>query len=156
MTTYEKIIRDYELTTAATKYYFGFDYHGSMYGLEMTYAELSAMFKQDRAAASKGGMIKVRIRSTREQRIEMVHSGRAHLIGKTENIHDKESKYNAGTQFEKWVAEMVYGLEWKVDSTPYWIAGDLNVNGEQIQVKFDDATLTDERATAKAMRERIA
>lgn len=156
MTTYEKILREYELTTAATKYYFGFDYHGDMYGLEMTFSELSEMFKQDRAAASKGGMVKVRIRSTREQRITLVHSGRAVLIGKVENIHAEESKYNAGTQFEKWVAEVVYGLEWQVDSTPYWVAGDLTVNGEQVQVKFDGATLTDERATARAMRERIA
>ena len=93
--------------------------------------------------------MKVRIRTSKEQRAEMVASGRAVLLGSMEMLNTAD-KYNKGERFEKIITERLTGEEWHKDSVPFWKAGDIAVNGEQIQVKFDDAELTNEKALRRA------
>ena len=49
-------------------------------------------------------------------------------------------KYNKGEIFEKLVTEY-FGQVWKKDNIPFYIDGDINVNGKKIQIKLDSATL---------------
>jgi hypothetical protein len=57
-------------------------------------------------------------------------------------------KYNKGEIFEKLVTEY-YGQTWKKDSVPFYVDGDLNINGEKIQIKLDSATLTNTKQLKK-------
>jgi hypothetical protein len=49
-------------------------------------------------------------------------------------------KYNKGEIFEKLVTEY-FGQVWSKDNVPFYIDGDINVNGKKIQIKLDSATL---------------
>ena len=148
--TLTEMLTLYATLTAAHKYILGFVTGGNLYYIALTFAELVTAAKFDRAAASKGGMTKVRIRTSKEQRAEMVTSGRAILLGSVEMLNTAD-KYNKGERFEKIITERLTGEEWHKDSVPFWKAGDIAVNGEQIQVKFDDAELTNEKALRKAL-----
>lgn len=148
--TLTEMITLYATLTAAHKYILGFVANGNLYYIALNFSELTAAAKFDRAAASKGGMTKVRIRTSKEQRAEMIASGRAVLLGKVEILNTAD-KYNKGERFEKIVTERLTGKEWHKDSVPFWVAGDIAVNGEQIQVKFDDAELTNEKVLRKAL-----
>lgn len=58
-----------------------------------------------------------------------------------------ESKYNNGEIFEKIVTEK-FGQVWEKDSIPFTEAGDINVNGTAYQIKFQNATFTNEKTLA--------
>ena len=53
------------------------------------------------------------------------------------------SKYNRGEIFEKLVTEH-YGQVWVKDNIPFTEQGDINVNGVEIQIKFEKATFINE------------
>ena len=144
-----EMINLYRLMTAAHKYILGFEYFGNLYYLVLSFAELVECLKGDRASTAKGGMRKIRVRTTADQRYAFVKSGKAVLIGSIEMLNNR-GKYNKGEWFEKIVTEMLTGNEWHKDSTPFWKAGDIEYKGEQIQIKFDDAELTNEKALTRA------
>lgn len=53
---------------------------------------------------------------------------------------------NGGHAFEQMVANY-YGIEYSKDDAPFWVKGDLQINGEETQVKFNDGTfITEETA----------
>ena len=45
---------------------------------------------------------------------------------------------------ERWTSET-----WVKDSVPFWVAGDMRVDGVEVQVKLDGAELTNERTLAR-------
>ena len=136
------------LTTAYSKnsashiYYFGFIVAGLLYVVTgMTFDELSAFFRMDRASTAKGGFAKVRIRA---------HSGdlkallpKALLIGSADLLNDP--KWNKGEMFEKVITEMFTSEKWAKDSVPFFLAGDAVINGENVQLKLNGAALTNEK-----------
>jgi len=78
-----------------------------------------------------------------------VESGKALLMGTAEMLED--DKHNRGEIFEKIITETLTGKTWKKDSTPFWKAGDIELNGEQIQIKLSEAELTNEKAITAAL-----
>ena len=58
-------------------------------------------------------------------------------------------KYNKGENFERIITELLTGETWVKDSVPFNVAGDIVVNGENIQIKFDGAEITNERLLKK-------
>ena len=60
----------------------------------------------------------------------------------------ESEKYNKGEIFEKIVTEY-FGQEWKKDTIPFWEQGDINVDGKEIQIKFDGATLMNTKQVKK-------
>lgn len=58
------------------------------------------------------------------------------------------SKYNKGECFEKAVFE-IYNQEWKKDNIPFWVQGDININGIEFQIKLDGATLINSKTLGK-------
>ena len=50
--------------------------------------------------------------------------------------------------FKKAITEY-FGQEWKKDTVPFWIQGDIRVNNTEIQIKFDGATLLNTKQIAK-------
>jgi hypothetical protein len=57
-------------------------------------------------------------------------------------------KYNRGEIFEKLITEY-FGQEWKKDTVPFWEQGDIRLNGKEVQIKLDTATLTSTKQIAR-------
>ena len=132
----------YNKNSASHSYWFGFTLAGLLYVVcGMTFDELSAYFKNDRASSAKGGFAKVRIKATSADLKALLP--KAILLGGEEILADE--KWNTGIKFEKVVTERIAHQTWERDSVPFWVAGDIELNGTQIQVKFNGAELTNEK-----------
>jgi hypothetical protein len=57
-------------------------------------------------------------------------------------------KYNRGEIFEKLITEY-FGQEWEKDTVPFWEQGDIRLNGKEVQIKLDTATLTSTKQIAR-------
>ena len=132
----------YARKTAAHKYALGFVFNGNLYVVVLSFAELSRYFKLDRASSKRGGFAKIRIKLTAKDRAEL--SATAELIG-AEDLLMKDAKHNKGENFERELTERWTAETWVKDSVPFWMAGDIRVNGEEIQIKLDGAELTNEK-----------
>lgn len=137
-----------ELTTAYNKnsashiYCFGFIVAGLLYAMMgMTFDELSAYFKNDRASTAKGGFRKIRIKANSADLKALLP--KALLIGSADLLNDP--KWNKGEMFEKIITEMFTTEKWVKDSVPFHLAGDAVINGENVQIKLNGAELTNER-----------
>jgi len=148
--TREEMVKVYESLAAAHKYIVGFTLANRLY--YMVYSGMIAddMLKLDKAAESKGGMNKVRVRVSAKLRNMLVHSGKAVYVGSADLLEGND-KYNKGERFERVITELLTGKKWEKDSVPFNVAGDINWNGEEVQIKFDGAELTNERTLTRAM-----
>ena len=132
--------------SASHKYALGFVFGGCLYVITLSFAELSRYFKLDRASSKRGGFAKIRIKLTSKDRAEL--SEKAELLG-AESLLTADPKHNKGENLERVLTERWTSETWVKDSVPFWVAGDLRVNGEEIQVKFDGAELTNERILSR-------
>lgn len=136
----------YNTNSAAHTYYFGFVLAGLLYVVAgMTFAELSAYFKMDRASSAKGGFAKIRIRATVADLTALAPV--ATLLGSADLLLDDH--WNKGEMFEKIITERYTASEWVKDSIPFFKAGDATINGEEVQIKLNGAELTNEKILRK-------
>lgn len=145
MTTAE-MIASYNAHSAAHAYALGFVHSGLLYAIKLSFEELSHYFKADRASSKRGGFAKIRIKLNAKDRAEL--SAKAELLG-ADTILIKDAAHNKGENFERELTERWTGKPWSKDSVPFWIAGDINVNGTEIQIKLDGAELTNEKTLAR-------
>ena len=144
--TKEEMLTRYDARSASHVYALGFRFAGNLYAQKLSFAELTRFAKLDRASQSHGGMLKIRIKLTAKDRAEL--SATAELIG-AEDLLTKDSAHNKGENFERELTERWTAETWVKDSVPFWVAGDITVNGEEVQVKLDGAELTNERTLAR-------
>lgn len=132
----------YNTNSAAHSYYFGFVLSGLLYVIAgMTFDELAAYFKMDRASTAKGGFLKIRIRANTAELKALLPV--ATLLGSAELLMDEH--WNKGEMFEKIITERYTAEQWVKDSVPFFKAGDAEINGEQVQIKLNGAELTNEK-----------
>lgn len=124
---------DYKKFSVADSYIIGFSTGKKIYMVE-TINIPTSLLKEEKASRNQGISLRLRIRSAVKK--EMVNN--AICLGGLEIISD--SKYNKGEAFEKAVTNY-FGMEWKKDNIPFYVAGDIEKNGKQIQIKFEGATL---------------
>ena len=147
--TREEMISRYTALAAAHKYIVGFVANGNLYYTTYTGMIADELLKLDRASSKKGGMLKIRVRLSAKIKGMLIAADKAVLVGGAELL-DTNDKYNKGERFERIITELLTGESWKKDSVPFWKAGDIQLNGEEIQIKLDQAELTNERTLAKA------
>lgn len=141
--------RRYEQVTASVRYSIGFDFKGDLYVVNTTTLNtIAKALKVERAATSKGGGEKIRIRFTTMIKACLIANKKAVKVGNADELKYEGMK-NKGECFERWYYER-NGLTWSKDSTPFWVAGDISLNGEEIQLKYDGATLVNEKTLARA------
>lgn len=141
----EEMLTTYARHSAADAYILGFTHRGILYAIELP--ELpDAVLKLGRASSKRGGMAKIRVRVAKAEKLALIAMGAA-VIGTAEDL-DADAKHNHGENFERIVTEL-NGQRWTKDSVPFWVAGDLNLNGRELQIKLDGAELTNERTLAK-------
>lgn len=136
------LITAYIALTAATEYWFGFILDHKVYVVTgMTFADLRPLLRIEKAAQSKGGHSKIRIKGRVKELAALLP--KAVLLGSEDILTDE--KWNTGIKFEQIVTERIAHQTWVRDSVPFWVAGDIELNGKQIQVKFNGAELTNEK-----------
>lgn len=136
------LIAAYEANTAANEYWFGFVLHHMLYVVTgMTFADLLPFIKMEKAAQSKGGHAKLRIKARVADLAELLPM--ATLLGSEDLLNDPV--WNGGTKFEKIVTERLACQEWAKDSVPFWQGPDIQMGDRMIQVKFNGAEVTNEK-----------
>jgi len=148
--TLTEMITAYNRLTAANGYIFGFIVNHLLYYICFDNHLPAELLKLDRASSKKGGMAKVRIKATAALKQALLASGKAVLLG-TETLLETSDKYNKGERFERIITELLTGQEWHKDSIPFTDAGDIELNGKQIQIKLDQAELTNEKILTKVL-----
>ena len=146
MTDHE-MIATYHAHSAAHSYALGFVFNRALYVAKLSFEELARYFKLDHTSAKRGGYAKIRIRMTAADRAEL--SAKAELLG-SEDLLAKDAAHNKGENFERELTERWTNETWVKDSVPFWVAGDIRVGEEEIQIKLDGAELTNERTLTRA------
>lgn len=141
--TREEMIRKYNALAAATAYIVGFVLNGMLYYTMSAHINPDYL-KLDRMSSKRGGWAKIRVKLTAADRKALVFCGKAILLGSADLLNT-EDKYNKGERFERIITETLTAETWVKDSVPFNVAGDITLNGEQVQVKFDGAELTNEK-----------
>ena len=100
--------------------------------------------KFDRMSSKRGGWAKIRVKLSAMDRKTLVARGQAILLGSADLLETAD-KYNKGERFERIITETLTGEQWVKDSIPFNVAGDITLNGQEVQIKFDGAELTNER-----------
>lgn len=140
-------IKNYRKFSAADSYVVGFFYNHNVYMIELD--EIAPRFiTLERESEKNGGGMSLRLRLRKDYKEQLIRKG-AELIG-TENLI-KDSKYNKGEAFERIVTEK-FGQTWEKDNVPFWVAGDISLENKEIQVKFENATITTERGIENARK----
>ena len=144
--TKTEMLTAYERLSASHVYALGFVHAHDLYVVRLSFAELTVFAKLDRASQSHGGMLKIRIRLTAKDRAEL--SAKADRLG-AEDLLTADPKHNKGENLERELTERWTAERWVKDSIPFWKAGDIRVDGVEVQVKLDGAELTNERILGK-------
>lgn len=131
----------YERYSAAHKYILGFTYKKQVYMLIVDKLDPSMVYTTT-ASRNQGTALRYRLR--REQKMALLH--KAVCLGSTDIL--VADKYNKGELFEKIVTER-YNQQWCKDSTPFYMDGDLTVDGIKYQIKFEYASLCTSKTLAK-------
>ena len=142
--TLNEMITLYNTLSAADGYIVGFVLNHLLYYVQFDGHLPTEILKFDRASSKRGGMAKVRVRVASEIRKAMVANGQAVLLG-SEELLNTADKWNKGERFERVITETLTTTAWVKDSVPFNVAGDIELNGKQIQIKFTDAELTNEK-----------
>ena len=142
----KNLLNAYKATTAAAAYIIGFLMNDKVYTIYLN--DLPEwLISMDRESTSHGGARKLRIRMTTIARHRLLNLGAAYIGTASEVL---ASRKNKGEAFEQWVTENA-GQEWHKDSVPYYMDGDITINGTKYQIKFESASLANENTIAKAM-----
>ena len=141
--TRKEMIDRYNALAVATAYIIGFVMNGSLY-YTMSAHIADEFLKLDRMSSKRGGWAKIRVKLSSADRKALVETGKAILLGSVDLLNTAD-KYNKGERFERIITETRTGETWVKDSVPFNVAGDITLDGQEVQVKFDGAELTNER-----------
>lgn len=143
--TKQTMIKNYRKYSAADSYIVGFVLNKMLYFVEM--AEIKPRFLNvEVASRNQGENLRLRIKKAQK---ESLMKKNPICLGFSDLLN--EEKYNKGEIFEKLVTEY-YGQEWKKDTIPFWVQGDINVDGREVQIKLDSATLMNTKQVKKLQK----
>jgi hypothetical protein len=142
------MIKNYRKFSAADSYIIGFTYKHEVYMVEVK--EIAPRYMRvEHESSKKGGCAKLQLRLTNQYMEQLIRKG-AQVIGDEDML---VGEYNKGVEFERIISEM-NGVEYRgKDSVPFYEAGDLNVDGREIQIKFNGAQIVVERTLKRLQKE---
>ena len=129
-------IRKYRKYSAADAYIIGFTYGHNLYAAMVD--EIAPRFMRvERESSKKGGKEKLQLRLTNKDKEYLMRNGAECLGADTLLIGD----YNKGVEFERIISEK-NGMEYRgKDSVGFWVAGDICIDGKEVQVKLEGAQI---------------
>lgn len=142
------MLKKYNKVAYTHNYFLGISYKGNIYVVYCRAEDLLPVVKLDKA--SRGAGYALRFRPTRAQK-ELLMSMSDKMLLCSKEFFDsavKNSRYNKGEILEKMLTEF-FGQKWVKDSVPFTKAGDIEVDGIAYQIKFENATFTNEKILAR-------
>lgn len=134
--TKDTMIRNYRKFSAADAYILGFIYKHNAYMVEVK--EIAPRYmKVERCSMQNGGARKLQFRLNNQYKEELIRKGATCIGDESIVIGD----YNKGVEFERLVYEKNGQAYRGKDSVGFWVAGDININGRELQVKFEGAQI---------------
>ena len=137
----QTMIRQYRRFSGADGYIVGFEYKKNIYIIEV--AEIMPRWMSVQHSSSRTGRVpKLQMSINNKAKEQFIRKG-ATCLGSEDLIICDD--LNKGFAFERLVSEY-YGIEYRgQDNVGFWVGGDLEVDGEQIQIKFQNAQIVSER-----------
>lgn len=143
------MIKYYRKASVAEKYIIGFSYKHEIYMTEVE--EIMPRFLTvEKASGNRGKSLRLRLRKAHKE--HFLRNKTCVALGSDEQLKDKT--YNKGEIFEKLVTEH-YGQKWKKDTVPFWVCGDIQLDGIEIQIKFDSASLLNTSQIEKVLKKNL-
>lgn len=140
--TKRTMVKWYRDKSAADSYIIGFTYNKNIYMVNV--AEIMPRYLTvEEASRNQGENLRLRIKKT--YKAELMKKNPICLGSECQLVADK---YNKGEIFEKLVTEH-YGQIWEKDTIPFWVQGDINIDGKEVQIKLDSATLMNTKQIEK-------
>ena len=143
----ETMIKNYRKFSAADAYILGFEYKHNIYYIMID--EIPPRYMTvEHESSKKGGAAKLQLRLKKAYREQLIRKG-ATLIG-TEDMLIGE--YNKGVEFERIISEM-NGQKFRgKENVGFWVEGDLEINGKQVQIKYNGAQIVVEKTLERLKR----
>lgn len=152
--TKETMIKNYRKFSAANAYIIGFIYKHQLYMIQMN--EIPPRYiTKSHECQKQGGWENLMLFLTNPMKEQMIRKG-AVCLGSETLVTNGE--YNKGVEFERLVYELNGQVFRGKDNVPFNVAGDININGIEIQIKFQGARLTKVNTLErlkKEMRKRV-
>lgn len=147
--TKQTMIKNYRKFSASDAYALGFVYKHELYVAFVD--EIAPRFmKVERESSKKGGHRKLQLRLNNAHMENLIRKGAVRL-GSEELLI---GEYNKGVEFER----LVYttsGQEYRgKDNVGFWVAGDITIDGKEIQVKLNGAQIVVE-TTLENLKKRL-
>ena len=142
------LIENYNKLAGAHHYIWGFTVKCIVYIAVTDETVLPYVCKVDKA--SRGAGYALRFKPTVDQKLFLMANAQMLCSADYFNMAVAESRYNKGEIFEKMVAEKA-GQEWHKDNVPFTKCGDINIDGIEYQIKFENATFTNEKSLRKML-----
>lgn len=145
------LLNHYNELAYTHNYIFGFEYDNNIYYINADNKYLDIMLTLDKA--SRGAGYSIRFKPTNKIKQLMFTMFNPILLCSKEFFKEQfeNTKYNKGELFEKMITEL-NGLEWKKDNNDFTTSGDMEVNGIAYQIKFENATFTNERTLMNLLK----
>ena len=132
------MIKNYRKFSAASAYIVGFIYKHQLYMIQMN--EIPPRYiTKSHECKKQGGWENLMLFLTNPMKEQMIRKG-AICLGSEELVINGE--YNKGVEFERLVYELNGQTFRGKDNVPFNVAGDINIDGVEIQIKFQGARLT--------------
>lgn len=132
----------YARHSAAHTYAVGFVLRHTLYNVFLSWEELTPYLRESHTSSSRGHHLQLRIRLRKAEKLSLLD--RATVMGTDADLHE-DAAHNAGENYERVITEAFTTERWVKDSTPFWVAGDVRIDGTEVQVKLDGAELTNEK-----------
>lgn len=130
------MIRNYRKFSASDCYALGFVYKHELF-VAMVDEIAPRFMKVERESSKKGGRQKLQLRLNNKNKEYLIRNGAECLGSETLLI----GEYNKGVEFERLIYT-VNGQEYRgKDNVGFWVAGDIEINGKQVQVKLEGAQI---------------
>ena len=145
--TMQEMLEVYTKYSAADFYRFGFVEKRELYSIDFDHVP-TELLKPDYDSKTKRP--KIRIRFTKAIKEKYLASGRCVHEGPAELLN-YDDKYTNGHHYEHYITERYTNQTWEYDSIPFYVQGDINLDGKEVQIKFDSAELTNERCLTRLL-----
>lgn len=136
--TKENAIRYYRKFSGANSYIIGFLYKKKLYYIEMP--EIPPRFISVQKSSSKsGGNEKLQLSLNNKHKEFLIKKG-AVWIG-DETTLNQERATTKGEAFERLIYRINNQEPRKKDCVGFWVCGDINIEGREVQIKFQGAQI---------------
>ena len=143
------MIRNYRKFSASDCYALGFVYKHELF-VAMVDEIAPRFMKVERESSKKGGRQKLQLRLNNKDKEYLIRKGATYLGAEGLLI----GEYNKGVEFERLIYT-VNGQEYRgKDNVGFWVAGDIEIDGKQVQVKLEGAQIVVE-STLENLKKRL-